>query len=111
MKLVGHRRLFLFPGTVLLCYKKSKETDMKGSRDMVKSQIKGAALHTVTGGAVGGTTYVGTFASGEHFNIPLDQLQIYAAIFAAIMTGLYFFAQFTVTCLKAWWEYKERRGG
>lgn len=75
---------------------------MTGDRRMVMlNEIKGAAAKTAGGAVVGGVSYVGALS--------ISDLQIYAAIFAAIMTGLYFFAIGFHTCLKIRWDMQDRK--
>lgn len=74
---------------------------MSRGKDVIVDQAKEVAIKTAGGVAVGGASYVGALTIGE--------IQIYAAIFAAIMTGLYFFAIGLHTCLKIKWDLDDRK--
>lgn len=73
---------------------------------MLQTEAKITAAKTAGGGVVAAVSYV----SAEHF-ISAEQAQIYAAIFAGIMTGLYFLIQAVHTALKIWWDYQAQKKG
>lgn len=74
---------------------------MAGEKSVVSNELKGAAIKTVGGAAVGGVSYVGALS--------VEDLQMFAAIFAAVMTGLYFSLVAFHTSLKILWDMQDRK--
>lgn len=72
-------------------------------RSVIGQEIKGAAIKTAGGATVGAVSYV--------IGLSIADLQIYAAIFAALMTGFYFFMLGVHTSFKFMWDVQDRKAG
>lgn len=70
---------------------------------MILQEVKGAAVKTAGGAGVAAVSYAGALS--------ITDLQIYAAIFAGFMTGLYFGAVAFHAALKIKWDMQDRKAG
>lgn len=68
---------------------------------IIATQAKSAAITTSGGAVVGVVTYFGALS--------ITDIQIMAAIFAALMTGLYFSFMALRTALQVLWDVQDRR--